>query len=164
MSLCASTLVRLSKGYAPVSLVQRVTKGCQLSQASRVSTTAPMMKTSGAESFMLRHQEESSKTSNRDWIVLRVGSVGLLASLAGSFIVPGNAVIDFVAVSLLAHHTWTGIDHILGDYLPLFTKPWFVSMAKYAWFIISLISLGLMYSFNYNGAGFSNALYGFFKL
>jgi len=95
---------------------------------------------------------------------MRVGSVGSLVALAGCFIVPGNALVDFATVTLLAHHTWTGVDHVFADYLPLFTKPWFVSMVKTFWFILSLLSLGLLYSFNYNGAGFSNALVGFFKL
>jgi len=164
MSLCASTLLRLSKGYAPLGLMQRVTKGPQFNHVRLLSTTPSMKKISSEESFILRHQAASDKSANRDWFLLRAASVGMLTSIAGCFILPGNAVVDFVTVTLLAHHTYVGISHIIGDYVPLFTKPWFAQMVKQFWFVFALISLGLMYNFNYNGAGFSNALVGFFKL
>jgi len=119
---------------------------------------------SGPESYALRHQTESQKKSAGKWKTYRMLSVGLLGSCVGCFAFPGNPLIDFVTVTLLVHHNHFGINSVIADYAPLFLPKFGVNLLGGIWLSISIITLILLLSFNYNGAGFSNSVSGFFKL
>jgi len=119
---------------------------------------------SGPESYELRHQVESERQSAGKWKTYRMLSVGLLGSCVGCFVMPGNPIVDFVTVTLLVHHNHFGINSVIADYAPLFLPKFAVNLLGYIWLSISIVTLVLLLSFNYNGAGFSNSVSGFFKL
>ena len=116
------------------------------------------------ESYELRHQVESEKQYSSKWKTYRILSVGLLGSCVGCFVMPGNPVVDFFTVTLLVHHNHFGINSVIADYAPLFLSKFGVNLLRYIWLSISIVTLALLLSFNYNGAGFSNSVSGFFKL
>uniref|UniRef100_H2YQV3 Succinate dehydrogenase [ubiquinone] cytochrome b small subunit n=1 Tax=Ciona savignyi TaxID=51511 RepID=H2YQV3_CIOSA len=128
------------------------------------NTSTSCNEISSQESFDLRHQVSSLKKSNTNWVAYRVGSVGLLAAVAGCFICPGNSVVDYATVTLLVHHNYFGLKSVLADYMPLFFKDGFTNLVVVMWLITSIITLGLLYAFNYNNIGFSKAVNNFFKL
>lgn len=119
---------------------------------------------SGPETYELRHHVESEKQYSRKWKTYRILSVGLLGSCVGCFVMPGNPIVDFVTVTLLVHHNHFGINSVIADYAPLFLPKFGVKLLGYIWISISIVTLALLLSFNYNGAGFSNSVSGFFKL
>ncbi|CAK8694684.1 succinate dehydrogenase [ubiquinone] cytochrome b small subunit, mitochondrial-like [Clavelina lepadiformis] len=128
------------------------------------STSSQCISQSSEREFLLRHQVSSEKKTNKNWVIYRVASLGLLGGMVGCFLAPGNAVIDFATVTLLVHHNYFGLKSVIADYAPLVFKDWFTSMLYFTWLLISIVTLGLLYSFNYNNIGFSKALTNFFKL
>jgi len=135
------------------------------SNAAAASYQLPSRKLmSGADSYELRHQVESTHESSSKWKSYRILSMGLLGGCIGSLAFPGNALIDFATVTLLVHHNHFGIKSIIADYAPLFLNKWFIEIIYGTWLLISIVTLALLYSFNYNGAGFSRSVSGFLKL
>ena len=119
---------------------------------------------SGPESYALRHQTESERQSAGKWKTYRMLSVGLLGSCVGCLAFPGNPMLDFVTVTLLVHHNHFGINSVIADYAPLILPQFGVNLLGSIWLTISIVTLILLLSFNYNGAGFSNSVSGFFKM
>ena len=57
-----------------------------------------------------------------------------------------------------------GLKSVISDYAPLFFKPGVVNTFMFVWMVISIVTLALLYNFNYNNIGFSKALVNFFHL
>jgi len=154
INLAGSSLLRFQKGHVMHKLLR----------PSLVSSVNSNQLMSGPESYELRHQILSEKNANFKWKTYRILSVGLLAGMAGCLVVPGNPLVDFATVTILVHHNHFGIRSVIADYAPLFFSNWFVNVIYMVWLAISVATLALLLSFNYNGAGFSRSVSGFLKL
>lgn len=128
------------------------------------STCSTVNGVQSGDKFFLRHQLESKHVSGSKWKLYRVASVGLLGGLAACFICPGNALVDFATVTLLVHHNYAGLNAVIADYCPLFFSDGITTAVKNLWFVISVITLALLYGFNYRDVGFSKTLVALFKL
>uniref|UniRef100_A0A6F9DS24 Succinate dehydrogenase [ubiquinone] cytochrome b small subunit n=1 Tax=Phallusia mammillata TaxID=59560 RepID=A0A6F9DS24_9ASCI len=128
------------------------------------STSNKCVSMSSEESFNLRHQLSSEKKTNKGWYTYRLASVGVLGACASCFIIPGNPIVDFAAVTLIVHHNHAGIKSVIADYAPLVFKDWIVQILYMIWLAVSVATLGLLYAFNYNNIGFSQSVVNFLKL
>ncbi|XP_002128308.4 succinate dehydrogenase [ubiquinone] cytochrome b small subunit, mitochondrial [Ciona intestinalis] len=166
MNFAALRVVRCMKVQSMVAghRVPQVVTSCIRQPIQTINTSSAHNEISSQESFELRHQVSSMKKNNTNWVMYRAGSVGLLAAVAGCFICPGNVIVDFTTVTLIVHHNYFGIKSVLADYMPLFFKDGLTNIVMIAWLIISIVTLGLLYAFNYNNIGFSKAVNNFFKL
>lgn len=131
---------------------------------STFSTTSAVVSSQQSEKFYLRHQKESKHVSGTKWKIYRIASVGLLGGLTACFLCPGNALVDYTTVALLVHHNYAGLNSVLADYMPLAFPDSVTKLTMNLWLIVSIITLALLFSFNYNNVGFSKSLVAFFKL
>lgn len=145
--------------------VQRQCTSSLTKTIPRVFSTSPtVVGAQSSEKFYLRHQEESQHVSASKWKLYRVASVGLLGGLTACFLCPGNAIVDFATVTLLVHHNYAGLNAVIADYCPLFFPDGITAALKNFWLLISILTLALLYGFNYNNVGFSKTLVALFKL
>nr|XP_039249258.1 uncharacterized protein LOC120326963 [Styela clava] len=153
-------------------LLRLITEGHKSSQLPAIaktllrpfSTTPTAISAQSSDKFYLRHQLESKHVSSSKWKMYRIASVGLLGGLTTCFLCPGNPMVDFATVTLLVHHNYAGLNSVFADYLPLLIRDSWVKLVMVSWLLMSIFTLALLYSFNYNNVGFSKVLVSIFKL
>jgi len=103
----------------------------------------------------------ASSTHNHSmlWSIERYLSASLLALIPGAFILPSLPMMDYALAMALCLHVHWGVEAIVVDYIrPALFGPLIPKMAILMVYLLSILSLGGLFYFNYTDVGITNAI------
>merc|ERR1712187_1429 len=86
--------------------------------------------------FWMRHQREAKPGFNKEMQFERFVSMGLLAALPLSAIMPGTFVLDTAVSTFVVFHLYHGMYGMIADYIPLIMPEAVVGPLQPFWFIL----------------------------
>merc|ERR1712173_169090 len=108
--------------------------------------------------FWLRHQREAKPGFNKEMQFERFVSMGLLAALPASAILPGNCVLDSVVSTFVVFHLYHGMYGMIADYIPLVLPEAVVAPLQLLFGAFCVLITALWLHFNYSSSGFGAML------
>jgi hypothetical protein len=108
--------------------------------------------------FWLRHQRNAKPGFNKELQFERFVSMGLLAALPASAIMPGNFALDTAVSTFVVFHLYHGMYGMIADYIPLILPEAVVGPLQQLFGLFCVLVAAMWIHFNYQSSGFGAML------
>lgn len=108
--------------------------------------------------YWMRHQREAKPGFNKELQFERFVSMGLLAALPASAMMPGTFVLDTAVSTFVVFHLYHGMYGMIADYVPLILPEGLVKPLQQLFGLFCVFVAALWIHFNYQSSGFGAML------